>query len=103
MHVYDPVCGKPIDLVDTVDMDGNPVGQGTVLAVRERDDQHKRRLLLLEVFHVFGFQVVPRHQKGRRARPDPELPRDDAQGEPRGLSDSGVQKHQDRMDDGTDV
>ena len=41
--------GRPGDEVDTVDMVGAPVGRGCVVAVRERDDQRKRRLILLEV------------------------------------------------------
>jgi sarcosine oxidase subunit alpha len=36
-------------LVDTVDIDGLPVGQGKVVAVRERPDQNRRRLLMVEV------------------------------------------------------
>ncbi len=35
--------------VNTVDFDGNPVGKGTVVAVRERPDQDRRHLLLVEV------------------------------------------------------
>ncbi len=35
--------------VDTVDMDGAPVGQGTVVAVRQRPEQDRRHLVMLEV------------------------------------------------------
>lgn len=52
--------GEPGDEVDTVDMTGAPVGRGRVVALRERDDQHQRRLLWLEVdwgdrLRVAGF------------------------------------------------
>ncbi|MCP4546878.1 MAG: FAD-dependent oxidoreductase [bacterium] len=48
--------------VRTVDMDGEPVGMGRVIAVRERPDQDRRRLLMLEVpfaerTRVSGFLV----------------------------------------------
>ncbi len=35
--------------VDTVDMDGAPVGQGRVVAVRQREDQDRRHLVMLQV------------------------------------------------------
>jgi len=53
----------PLDQeVDTVDMDGKAVGKGRVVAVREREDQDRRHLLLLEVpakdkLVVAGFTV----------------------------------------------
>jgi ferredoxin len=53
----------PIGLeVTTVDMVGNPVGQGKVIAYRERADQDRRHLLLLEVpakdkLQVAGFTI----------------------------------------------
>ena len=48
--------------VDTVDMEGNPVGRGTVIAIRQRPEQDRRHLLLLEVPHderlrVAGFTI----------------------------------------------
>ncbi|MDY0004755.1 MAG: FAD-dependent oxidoreductase, partial [Polyangia bacterium] len=52
--------GLPGDEVSTVDMEGAPVGRGLVVAVRERDDQRKRLLILVEVdwadrLRVAGF------------------------------------------------
>jgi sarcosine oxidase subunit alpha len=54
--------GRPGDEVDTVDLVGDPVGRGTVVALREREDQDRRRLLLLEVpweerLRVAGFTI----------------------------------------------
>jgi ferredoxin len=48
--------------VQTVDIEGRPVGQGTVVAVRERPEQDRRQLVLLEVpaaerLQVAGFTV----------------------------------------------
>jgi len=48
--------------VTTTDMEGNIVGKGKVLAYKERDNQNKRRLLLLEVPYadkltVAGFMI----------------------------------------------
>lgn len=48
--------------VDTVDFDGQLVGQGTVVAVRERPEQNHRHLLLVEVpsqdkLRVAGFRI----------------------------------------------
>jgi NADPH-dependent 2,4-dienoyl-CoA reductase/sulfur reductase-like enzyme/Fe-S-cluster-containing hydrogenase component 2 len=56
------VTGRPGEVVHTVDMEGDGVGEGTVVALRERDDQDRRRLLLLEVpweerLRVAGFTV----------------------------------------------
>ncbi len=64
MNDYDPT-GKtallmlPFEFIDqeipfgssvtTTDMDGNAVGEGRVIAMRTREDQDRRRLLLLEV------------------------------------------------------
>jgi NADPH-dependent 2,4-dienoyl-CoA reductase/sulfur reductase-like enzyme/Pyruvate/2-oxoacid:ferredoxin oxidoreductase delta subunit len=63
--------------VATVDLDGAPVGKGVVVGVRERPDQDRRRLLLVEVpfaerLRVAGFTV-------RAASPTValELPTDD--------------------------
>jgi NADPH-dependent 2,4-dienoyl-CoA reductase/sulfur reductase-like enzyme/ferredoxin len=58
----DAFLGQPGDTVQTVDMEGAPVGEGTVVAVRERDDQRQRRLLRLEVrwedrLRVAGFTL----------------------------------------------
>jgi len=60
---FDDTAGiRPGDEVETVDLEGNPVGQGTVRAIRERDDQDRRRMLLLEVafaerLRVAGFTI----------------------------------------------
>jgi NADPH-dependent 2,4-dienoyl-CoA reductase/sulfur reductase-like enzyme/Pyruvate/2-oxoacid:ferredoxin oxidoreductase delta subunit/bacterioferritin-associated ferredoxin len=48
--------------VDTVDMEGNPVGRGRVVAVRERPEQNRRHVLMVEVpatdkLRVAGFTV----------------------------------------------
>jgi len=48
--------------VDTVDMDGQEVGQGKVIAVRDKPEQDRRRLLLVEVpfderLPVAGFTI----------------------------------------------
>ncbi len=48
--------------VDTVDFDGEPVGKGTVVAVRERPEQNHRHLVLVEVpavdkLRVAGFRI----------------------------------------------
>jgi len=48
--------------VPTVDMEGNPVGAGRVLAVRNRPTQNRRQLVLLEVpaadkLRVAGFRM----------------------------------------------
>ncbi|MFW5740528.1 MAG: FAD-dependent oxidoreductase [Myxococcota bacterium] len=48
--------------VDTVDLDGNPVGKGVVIAVRSREQQDRRHLLLVEVpaedkLAVAGFTI----------------------------------------------
>lgn len=48
--------------VDTVDIDGNPVGKGTVVAVRSRQDQDRRHLVLVQVpirdkLRVAGFSM----------------------------------------------
>jgi NADPH-dependent 2,4-dienoyl-CoA reductase/sulfur reductase-like enzyme/Pyruvate/2-oxoacid:ferredoxin oxidoreductase delta subunit len=48
--------------VETVGFDGEPVGRGKVIAVRERPDQDRRRLVLLEVpfgerLQVAGFTI----------------------------------------------
>ncbi|RLB64816.1 MAG: hypothetical protein DRI90_03705 [Deltaproteobacteria bacterium] len=48
--------------IDTVDMDGEPVGKGRVIALRERPEQDRRVLLLVEVpaadkLKVAGFAI----------------------------------------------
>ena len=48
--------------VSTVDMEGQPVGQGTVIAIRRRPEQDRRHLLLVEVpeeekLQVAGFTI----------------------------------------------
>jgi ferredoxin len=50
------------EAVNTVDIEGNPVGQGKVIAVRSRPEQNRRHLVLLEVpqgerLQVAGFTV----------------------------------------------
>ncbi len=49
-------------VVETTDFDGETVGQGKVVAVRERADQDRRRLLMVEVpfeerLEVAGFRI----------------------------------------------
>jgi len=61
-EVHESVAGRPGERVHTVDMVGNPVGEGTVVAIRERDDQNRRRLLVVEVpwaqrLQVAGFTI----------------------------------------------
>jgi len=46
LNLADLPLGKQ---VDTVDFDGEVVGQGTVVAVRDRPEQNRRHLLLVEV------------------------------------------------------
>ncbi len=63
--------------VKTVDFDGNIIGEGKVLAVRERPDQDRRRLLMVEVpfeerLKVAGFTI-----RGPSVPVDPLLPDDD--------------------------
>ena len=48
--------------VTTTDMEGNVVGKGRVIAIRKREDQDRRRLVLLEVpagekLRVAGFRI----------------------------------------------
>jgi thioredoxin reductase/ferredoxin len=66
--------------VATVDMEGNPVGSGRVVAVRQRRTQDRRHQLLVEVpagdrLRVAGFTVrgpsVPIDDGGPRAEEDP--------------------------------
>lgn len=50
--------------VNTVDMEGNPVGTGRVVAIRQRPEQDRRHLLLVEVpakdkLLVAGFTIRP--------------------------------------------
>lgn len=50
------------DSVVTTDMEGNVIGAGKVIAIRKREDQDRRRLLLLEVpgedkMKVAGFRI----------------------------------------------
>ncbi len=63
--------------VKTVDFDGNIIGEGKVIAVRERPDQDRRRLLMVEVpfeerLKVAGFTI-----RGPSVPVDPLLPDDD--------------------------
>jgi sarcosine oxidase, subunit alpha len=66
--------------VDTVDMVGNPIGKGKVIAIRQRPEQDRRHLLLLEVpaadkLAVAGFTIrgpsVPVGLPDEAADPDP--------------------------------
>jgi thioredoxin reductase/Fe-S-cluster-containing hydrogenase component 2/bacterioferritin-associated ferredoxin len=59
--------------VVTTDLEGNAVGRGRVIAVRKREDQDRRKLLLLEVpaadkLTVAGFQI---REQGEGALVDP--------------------------------
>ncbi len=63
--------------VPTVDFDGSPVGKGKVVAVRERPDQDRRRLLSVEVpfeerHIVAGFTI-----RGPSVEVETSLPADD--------------------------
>ena len=54
--------------VTTTDIDGNRIGTGKVVAVREREDQDRRKLLLLEVpfadrLQVAGFRIRERSKR----------------------------------------
>jgi len=66
--------------VVTTDLTGEPVGRGTVLGVRERDDQDRRKLLLLEVpaadkLQVAGFRIrEPEVGEPAEAQDDPADP-----------------------------
>jgi NADPH-dependent 2,4-dienoyl-CoA reductase/sulfur reductase-like enzyme/Fe-S-cluster-containing hydrogenase component 2/bacterioferritin-associated ferredoxin len=66
--------------VDTVDIDGTPVGKGTVVAVRSREQQDRRHLLLVEVpaehkLLIAGFTIrgpsepVDEHEESNDADP----------------------------------
>jgi ferredoxin len=46
------------ETVQTVDMEGNPVGEGRVIAVRQRPEQDRRLLLMVEVPAVEKLQVA---------------------------------------------
>lgn len=63
--------------VKTVDFDGDIIGEGKVIAVRERPDQDRRRLLMVEVpfeerLKVAGFTI-----RGPSVPVEPLLPDDD--------------------------
>lgn len=63
--------------VPTTDFDGNVIGEGTVIAVREREDQDRRRLLMVEVpwgqrLEVAGFAV-----RGPSVPVDKKMPAED--------------------------
>jgi ferredoxin len=58
--------------VPTVGFDGEPVGTGTVIGVRERADQDRRKLLLLEVPYADRRKVAGFSIRG------PSIPIDDA-------------------------
>jgi bacterioferritin-associated ferredoxin len=57
-HVLIPLGSEVV----TTDLEGEPVGSGKVIAFREREDQDRRKLLLLEVpekdkLRVAGFRI----------------------------------------------
>jgi bacterioferritin-associated ferredoxin len=61
-YELDPERVPPGSTVDTVGMEGQPVGSGRVVAIRQRPDQDRRHLLLIEVpasdrLRVAGFTV----------------------------------------------
>ena len=63
--------------VDTVDMEGGPVGKGTVVAVRQRPEQDRRHLVMLEVpaehkLAVAGFTVRGPSEPVTEQGPPPE-------------------------------
>ncbi|MFH2002819.1 MAG: FAD-dependent oxidoreductase [Planctomycetota bacterium] len=65
--------------VTTTDMEGNVVGKGRVVAIRKREDQDRRRLLLLEVpaedkLKVAGFRI----REPDEGRPVMESPEEEA-------------------------
>ena len=62
--------------VDTVDMDGRAVGQGKVIAVRDKPEQDRRRLLLVEVpfeerLQVAGFTIRLPSTPSQQSAPPP--------------------------------
>jgi NADPH-dependent 2,4-dienoyl-CoA reductase/sulfur reductase-like enzyme/Fe-S-cluster-containing hydrogenase component 2 len=62
----------PLDSeVDTVDLDGTPVGKGKVIAVRSRKEQDRRHLVLVEVPAVDKLTVAGFTMRG------PSVPMDD--------------------------
>ncbi len=63
--------------VATVDMDGKPVGEGRVIAVRERGDQDRRRLLLVEVPYGDRLKVAGFTVRGPSVPVATELPGED--------------------------
>jgi NADPH-dependent 2,4-dienoyl-CoA reductase/sulfur reductase-like enzyme/Fe-S-cluster-containing hydrogenase component 2 len=59
---FGPDVVRPGEEVVTVDTDGKPVGLGTILGFRQREDQNRRTLLLVEVpkkdqLTVAGFRI----------------------------------------------
>ena len=63
--------------VATTDLDGEPVGAGTVVAVRERQDQDRRRLLAIDVpyeqrLRVAGFAIRARSEEASGIGAEPE-------------------------------
>lgn len=61
--------------VDTVDIDGNRVGDGTVIAVRSRAEQDRRHLLLVEVPSADKLRVAGFTIRGPSVFTAPELPK----------------------------
>jgi NADPH-dependent 2,4-dienoyl-CoA reductase/sulfur reductase-like enzyme/Fe-S-cluster-containing hydrogenase component 2/bacterioferritin-associated ferredoxin len=90
---YDPAGGKALimlpfefntddprltEMVNTTDIDGNPIGKGKIIAIRERKSQNKRKLLLLEVpenekLLVAGFRI----REPKQGKPLTELGKSD--------------------------
>jgi len=64
--------------VHTVDMEGAPVGIGRVVAVREREDQDRRHLVLVEVPAEDKLRAAGFLMRGPSEPSETELPEDDA-------------------------
>jgi len=68
----------PLDSeVDTVDLDGNPVGKGKVIAVRSRKEQDRRHLVLVEVPAVDKLTVAGFTMRGPSVPMDTSVVEDD--------------------------
>ena len=60
--------------VETTDFDGRPVGRGRVIALRERPDQDRRKLLLVEVPFDERLQVAGFSMRGPSMPIEADLP-----------------------------
>jgi sarcosine oxidase subunit alpha len=63
--------------VRTVDFDGNEVGKGRVVAIRERADQNRRRLLMVDVPFADRLKVAGFSIRGPSTPVETELPEED--------------------------